>query len=151
MRINTTGALLFAAALADSDEKTSIDVVSAEGFSMTLEYYVGKIPDDEFSPLYLYFETTLSGLTPLTEDLLIGQWYNFYQIDEEKTEEKREEERERAEQMGEEEVEVVPHYIFYEAVDGSLIHPGTGDIDFEDLRITQQCSIDEEFVLPCPW
>ena len=53
---------------------------------MTLDYWVAKIPDDEFSPDYLWFETNLSTFTPYTEDLLISQWYAFYLIDEEKTE-----------------------------------------------------------------
>ena len=87
MRFNTSVILLFATALAD-DEKTSVDVVSADGISMTLTYYVAKAPDIDFSPLFLYFETELSGTTAFTEGMLLSQWYAFYTIDEEKTKEK---------------------------------------------------------------
>ena len=50
MKINTVLALLIAAALADDDddeepEKTSVDVVGADGLSMTLEYYIGVDPE----------------------------------------------------------------------------------------------------------
>ena len=83
--------------------------------------------------------------------MLIGQWYIFYLIDEEKTEQLRQEERDRAEFMGEEEQPVEPHYVFYESVDGSLIHPGDNKLDFESLSITQICEIDGTRLLPCPW
>ena len=63
-----------------------MSIASEGGYSMTLDYWVAKIPDDEFSPDYLWFETNLSTFTPYTEDLLISQWYKFYLIDEEKTE-----------------------------------------------------------------
>ena len=84
---------------------------------MTLEYWVAKLPDDEFSPLYLYFSTSLSTLTMVyAEGLLIGQWYKFYQIDEDKTAKKIEEEREIAEQNGEEfdSEDIEPEYVFFE-------------------------------------
>ena len=56
----------------DEPEITTVDVLSSSGYSMTLDWWVALNPDEEFSPLYLYFETTLSGFTVFTEDLLIG-------------------------------------------------------------------------------
>ena len=62
----------------DEPEKTSVDVVNSGGYTMTLDWWVAKVPEIEFSPLFLYFETTLSGFTVFTEDILVGQWYAFY-------------------------------------------------------------------------
>ena len=129
----------------------SVEVVNQDGYTMTLEYYLAILPDDEFSPTYLFFETTLSTFSPFKEGLLISQWYKFYIVDEEKTDEKKQEEKERAELMGEEEQELDPHHIFYESVDGSIVHPGDGDFTIEDAKITQKCHIDEVFLTPCPW
>ena len=83
MKFSTALALIVAAVRADDDdeviEPTSVDVESSSGYTMTLEYWVAKLPDDEFSPLYLYFSTTLSTFTMVfSEGLLIGQWYKFY-------------------------------------------------------------------------
>ena len=86
MRINTALALLFAVVLAnDKDEEeeeeetydteksevTSLEIVSSDGYTMTLEYYTALLPEDEFSPLYLYFETTLDG-NDFKEGMLIS-------------------------------------------------------------------------------
>ena len=86
MKSNCILALLVALT---NSEKTSVSIASEGGYSMDLVYWVDKLPEDEFSPLYLFFETKLSSFTPFTEDLLVSQWYKFYQIDEEKSEQKR--------------------------------------------------------------
>ena len=44
-----------------------------------------------------------------------------------------------------------PHYVFFESVDGSLVHTGGDPVNLDDLKITEKCSIDGNELLPCPW
>ena len=67
ININTALALIFSGVTIEtttaddhySDDETSVGVVTTDMYDMTLKYWLGINSYEEFSPLYLYFETSL--------------------------------------------------------------------------------------------